>query len=294
MRAATALSRAWVRLYTARMPEAVRDSRRAEVDADLWEHQHDLAGRATPGITASEIVLRTCLGACDDVAWRFEVLRTIRRGANSARITMLRFTAGQTRWMGLAGLTGGLLWAAYFLSLMLRSRGDFPAAWDPFVPMVVATLLLAGLVGFLGSYRERIGRKGTVGVSLLMVSMASYFLANTLLGALPAGVARNVFGVALGIGFTIVPIPGFVLVGLALTGTARAGAFLVAVVGPLGMVLWTLALNYGIVDPRSLRGDAPVNVTYGVYFMLAAGWLAAAGYSTYRQARTRVSADEPA
>ena len=288
VQAAAALSRAWVRLYTARLPETLRDSRRAEMDADLWEHQHDrLASRTAAGITATEIVLRTCLGAFDDLAWRFDVLRTIRRSSNRGRATMLQLTSRQTRWMGLAGLAGGLLWAIYFFSLMLRERSGFPGAWDRVVPLVVAVFLLTGLVGFLTTYRERIGRKGTVGVSLLIASMASYLLANTLLGALPAGTGRNLFGWALSIGVVILPIPAFVLIGFALKGAARAGALLVAVVGPLGMVLWVLA-NQGFIDPRWLRGDSPVNLTYGVYFILAAAWLAAAGYSTYRQAQRPV------
>lgn len=288
VRAAAALSRTWVRLYTARLPETFRDSRRAELDADLWEHQRDrLASSTTAGITATEIVLRTCLGAFDDLAWRFEVLRVIRRNSNRGRASMLQLTSRQTRWMGLAGLAGGLLWAVYFFSLMLRERSGFPAAWDRVVPLVVAVFLLTGLVGFLAAYRERIGRKGTVGVALLIASMASYFLANTLLGVLPAGTGRNLFGWGLSIGVVILPIPGFILIGLALKGAARAGALLVAVVGPLGMVLWTLA-NQGLIDPRWLRGDSPVNLTYGVYFILAAAWLAAAGYSTYRQAQRPV------
>jgi hypothetical protein len=36
------------------------------------------------------------------------------------------------------------------------------------------------------------------------------------------------------------------------------------------------------------RGDSPVNLTYFIYFALAAAWLAAAGYSTYRQAQRPV------
>lgn len=286
VQAATALSRAWVRLYTARLPEALRNSRRAEMEADLWEHQHDhLARRTAAGITATEIVLRTCLGVFDDLAWRFEVLRAIRRSSNNARISMLRFTSRHTQWMGLAGLTGGLLWAIYLFALMQRSRTDGMPTWGLIVPVVVAALLLTGLVGFLTSYRGRLGRKGAIGVSLLITSMASFFLANTVMGALPAGTGRNMFGVVLAIGFAILPIPAFILLGLALKGPARIGAFLVAVVGPLGMLLPFILAKFGLENPQWLRGGSPVNLTYGIYFILAAAWLAAAGYSTYRQAQ---------
>lgn len=288
VQAASALSLAWVRLYTARLPETFRNSRRAEVDADLWEHQHDrLACRTPAWITATEIVLRTCLGVLDDLAWRFEVRRAIRRRSNDGRISMLRFTSRQTRWMGLAGLAGGLLWAINLVTLIVGRRIDSPIAWGlSVVPALAAALLLTGLVGFLESHRERIGRKGAIGASLLIASMASYFLANTLLGALPAGPGRSIFGVALGVGFAILPIPGFILIGLALKGPARAGAFLVAIVGPSSAFLSFVLAQFLPVPPRWL--GPPVSLGYFIYFVLAAAWLAAAGYSTYRQAQRPV------
>jgi len=156
---------------------------------------------------------------------------------------------------------------------------------SPVLPVLVAVLLLAGLLGFLTGYRERLGRKGTIGVSLLVTSQASFLLANTVLGMLPAGAGSNILGVVLGVGFAILPIPGFILIGLALKGSARVGAFLVAVVGPLGMVLPTALARFGVADPGLLRTDSPVSLSYGLYFILAAAWLAAAGYATYRQAQ---------
>ncbi|HEX6314472.1 MAG TPA: hypothetical protein VFZ73_06410 [Gemmatimonadaceae bacterium] len=195
------------------------------------------------------------------------------------------FTSRRTQWMGLAGLAGGLIWGIYFLGLMQRSRSDYPANWDRVVPVVVAALVLTGLLGFLTTYRERIGRKGALGVALLITSMVSYLVANTLLEALPAGTGRNALGVLVAVGFAILPIPAFILLGLATKGSARAGAFLVAVAGPLGMVLPAILASFGVVDPVWLRPNSPVNLTYGVYFVLAAVWLAAAGYSTYRRAQ---------
>lgn len=287
VQAASAFSRAWVRVYTARLPEPLRDARRAEIDADLWEHQHDrLASRTAAAAIATEIVLRTCLGAFDDLAWRFEMLRATRRGSNR-RISM-QLTPRKRQWMGLAGLTGGLIWAIYFFSLTQRRRAGFPAALDYIVPIIVAALLLIGLVGFLTSYRDRIGRTGVIGVSLLIASMASYFFANTLLAALPAGTLRMIFGLVFAIGFTILPIPGFILIGLALKGPARAGAFFVAIAGPLSALLIPVLGKLMSVPPRWLSADAPVSLGYFIYFVLVAAWLAAAGYSTYRRAQSPV------
>lgn len=61
--------RCWTRLYTWRLPPAVRDARREEIESDLWESSHD------PGITEAELAIQTVtrltLGVADDVAWRF-------------------------------------------------------------------------------------------------------------------------------------------------------------------------------------------------------------------------------
>ena len=40
---AAGVARAWVRLYTAGLRADVRDSRRAEIDSDLWEQQHTVS-----------------------------------------------------------------------------------------------------------------------------------------------------------------------------------------------------------------------------------------------------------
>lgn len=61
--------RCWTRLYTWRLPPAVRDARREEIESDLWESSHD------PGMTQAELaiqtVMRMTLGIADDLAWRF-------------------------------------------------------------------------------------------------------------------------------------------------------------------------------------------------------------------------------
>jgi TonB family protein len=65
--------RCWTRMYTWRLPPAVRDARREEIDSDLWESSHD------PGITEAELgvqtLMRLTLGLADDFAWRFAHLR---------------------------------------------------------------------------------------------------------------------------------------------------------------------------------------------------------------------------
>jgi TonB family protein len=63
-------------MYTWRLPPAVRDARREEIESDLWESSHD------PGITQAELVMQTVmrltLGIADDLAWRFAQLTVTR------------------------------------------------------------------------------------------------------------------------------------------------------------------------------------------------------------------------
>ena len=69
LRFASAIVRTWTRLYTWRMPEAVRDARRDEIESDLWESAHDPGSRAHG---ARQVFVRLALGIPDDLRWRLE------------------------------------------------------------------------------------------------------------------------------------------------------------------------------------------------------------------------------
>jgi hypothetical protein len=62
----------WVRCYTWRLAADVGADRQAEIDSDLWEHQHDAttAGRR-PIEAALEVVGRLVLGVPADLSWRY-------------------------------------------------------------------------------------------------------------------------------------------------------------------------------------------------------------------------------
>ena len=68
---ATAAVRTWTWLYTRGTPVFVRDGRRQEIESDLWEQQHDLAGEPDARV-AMDIMLRLLAGVLDDVQWRLE------------------------------------------------------------------------------------------------------------------------------------------------------------------------------------------------------------------------------
>jgi uncharacterized protein (TIGR03435 family) len=71
LRLAVSCVRAWTRLYTWRMPPSFRETRRAEIESDLWEFQSDAAGDPVLG-SARHILLRLLIGIPDDLGWRVE------------------------------------------------------------------------------------------------------------------------------------------------------------------------------------------------------------------------------
>ncbi len=66
---AVRMVRAWTRSYTSGIDAGARDARRAEIESDLWEHQHT---RHEELAVAFEMLRRLLLGLPDDVRWRIE------------------------------------------------------------------------------------------------------------------------------------------------------------------------------------------------------------------------------
>jgi hypothetical protein len=69
LQASSAIVRAWTRLYTWRLPPLARDTRRSEIDSDLWEFTHDRDRNRTVG-PAIHVIARLIAGIPDDVSWR--------------------------------------------------------------------------------------------------------------------------------------------------------------------------------------------------------------------------------
>jgi hypothetical protein len=85
---ANALVRAWTSAYTWRMEPAIRDTRRAEIDSELWEFQHDPERGAYP---AAHVLARLVIGIPDDLSWRTEHARA-RRTPMRAGLRVLAWT----------------------------------------------------------------------------------------------------------------------------------------------------------------------------------------------------------
>ena len=71
---AAMLVRMWTRAYTWGMDTDRRKARRAEIESDLWEAEHDLTADATrwPSL---QIAARLAAGAPADLLWRLEQSR---------------------------------------------------------------------------------------------------------------------------------------------------------------------------------------------------------------------------
>jgi hypothetical protein len=69
LRASSAIVRTWTRLYTWRLPALARDTRRAEIDSDLWEYSQD-HGIHLGVAPALHVIARLLAGIPDDVSWR--------------------------------------------------------------------------------------------------------------------------------------------------------------------------------------------------------------------------------
>lgn len=67
--------REWTLVYTWRMPPACRETRRAEIESDLWTFQFDAAGKSALG-SAVHLFLRLLIGIPDDLGWRMEQAAT--------------------------------------------------------------------------------------------------------------------------------------------------------------------------------------------------------------------------
>jgi hypothetical protein len=95
LRLAVMLIRGWTRVYTWRAPGAIGDARRAEIESDLWECQHDPRSNelGSPG----HLVARLVLGVPADLLWRLDQIEF--RGAVAQRLVAV--TAGLLTFLGL-------------------------------------------------------------------------------------------------------------------------------------------------------------------------------------------------
>ena len=149
LRIAVNVARTWVHLYTSRMPTELRVTRRAEIDADLWDHDKDAQEDGVPPlVTAMEIFLRTCLGVLDDLSWCFEARQPGRGASRKERKSMMEFSARQTRWMVIFSIAGGTI-VILMLVVIPTLQSYFASAG---IPLPLPTRIVIGMSAFLMAY----------------------------------------------------------------------------------------------------------------------------------------------
>jgi hypothetical protein len=121
---ATRLVRAWTRLYTHGLPRAERAARRAEIDSDLWEFEHDPAA-PQGGWGATQVLARLLIGIPDDLAWRMDV------GAKAHRAPVRALAAAGMmmgpRRVSAFGLSATIHVVAVTAVMWLALRGPVPS-----------------------------------------------------------------------------------------------------------------------------------------------------------------------
>ncbi len=276
IRNTTAIVRAWVWLYTIGLPRELRETRRTEIESDLWEHENDARDNGTPPVIAAmEIVLRALIGVPHDLSWRFEAIQTRRAADLKRRVTTMALSPKQIRWMGLAGVFGGVLWSGSFLvsldpGTVVRGYGH----------IVLSILFVVGLLGFYAHERERANKAGRAGFVLLLTSFVAWFALNvlgTVFGVSDQALAMNLLAVT----WVFLLPPGFVLLGIGLKGAARGvplaigSAFMAWFVVPRA-----LYAHYFPSVTNWSRGDTPIGLT--VFFLLGIG-VALMGFTAFRK-----------
>jgi hypothetical protein len=258
------------------------ETRRAEIDADLWDHENDAQDDGVPRVLLEmEILQRTVLGVADDVSWRFEAIQARRAASLEGRIPMMSLSARQMRWLGLGGMLGGLLWAARYL-VPVELEPD--RAVRGYGHIALSMLLIVGLVGFYAQQRDRAGKVAKAGFVFLFTSFMAWSALLVLAAVFGVGEDTLLIGL-LALTFVFLLAPGFLLLGIGLKGLTRGVPL---AIGAVMFVLWLL--------PRATLLDyfpSAANFLYGGNsppgaFVMGIG-LALMGYYVFRNAATAPS-----
>ena len=146
-RAAVALARSWVRLYTYGTDPETAQRRRAEFESDLWESLYEAGRPAEPTLRSIEILDRLLRGVPADLVWRFEALRAPARSSEAVADWKLRShvesrpltRTGTVVFQGIA--TIAILGAVTEVTVQLLRIGDFRAAIPLEEPWQVGVLV---------------------------------------------------------------------------------------------------------------------------------------------------------
>jgi hypothetical protein len=204
-----ALVRRWVALYTIGLPRDIRETRRAEIEDDLWSQAHDVELDDPTGSGASgDVLARLVLGLWADITWRLE-----QRRRDWAR-PVPRSLSMSTRVVASLSIVGGTALAvASVLSGPFESASPVAILWRPlfvtgfaglaiaiwglvarFIDRMAGGVALLGALGGLGSAIAALGSAGAgdlLGAWFILLPIGSAAVALDLgrRGAMPRNLA---------------------------------------------------------------------------------------------------------
>jgi hypothetical protein len=97
----------WARSYTAGLPDDVAAARRAELESDVWEQQHDPDRRSTVSIFS-----RLLFGIPADLLWRVETRYHLGGLMRGTTIIVTRVAASLVALLAAVVLLWGLTWTS--------------------------------------------------------------------------------------------------------------------------------------------------------------------------------------
>lgn len=179
------VARSWVALYTRGIAREMRDSRRSEIDSDLWEQQWLASRRGDPAFeTAVEVLVRMLGGIISDITWRLE--------------------AGASRSKGLSTVNDSLPMRIGFLAAMLplvlltlagvsflAGNGDFENTWQHWTWR--ASFVALPFIGAFGLWL--CATRPVLGMALVVlgVGTSAFLMPWMAFITVPAGIAVIVF-----------------------------------------------------------------------------------------------------
>ncbi|HLB04487.1 MAG TPA: hypothetical protein VJK66_05655 [Gaiellaceae bacterium] len=181
---AVGLTRAWVRVYTRGLPAEERTARRAELDADLWEHAHDAGNESRRQVRiALEVVERLVAGMPADISWRREAKRGWRARVEQGSRSML----SMTKKHGMIALTGALgLWYLFIAVTAPLSGDDWTGGTREMLTFglvcgIAAILVFTGLVRLRKSKRWA---RTMLGIGAVMGAVFTFWIVVPVVAAL--------------------------------------------------------------------------------------------------------------
>ena len=185
-----ALVRRWVALYTVGLPPNLRDTRRAEIEDDLWSEAHDTLVDATDSSVSGDVLARMVFGMWADITWRLEQRHGDRdRPLPTSLSTSTRVVASLSIVGGSALAVASMIWGMFDATspvaipgrlLFVTGFGGLAMALWGFIigfnDRIAGGVAVLGVIGGIGSLTAAVGTatpEGHVGSLFFLLPLGS-------------------------------------------------------------------------------------------------------------------------